>query len=332
MPRQSPGARIARLAPPLIALLLAAACTPVATTPSPPPASASASARLPTPVPTAPRTPGPTPTDEPAAPIGLVVRLTTCSHTCGPTPGTTILDDGRVIWEDVENRATESHLTPEALARVTEQLAVPELDADGDFQARLRPGAEPIGRGATLYRLEVLRGDRGVVVTFGDPASYADEPDLWIIPPEMATLGGIAAQLQDPVAWLGQGSFTEAPHVFEPDRLLVLIDLFPQVGEDPNLRADVDDVVWPFGGPIEGIGEPVEAAGGFGTRCLAITADVAEAMIAAEETAGAIRQRRLWLSTVEYRWKRADGFVQVSLLPVLPYEQGSCVDLAAQLP
>ena len=315
-----------------VALMLAAACTPSPSTPLPAAGSVvppSPAASLPTPVPTVPTTAAP-PTDQPPSPVGLVVRLTSCSHTCGPTPGTTVLEDGRVIWENLENRATESRLSPEALQHVVDALAVPELEANGDYQAELRPGAEPEGRGATLYRLEVVRGAKRVVVTFGDPASYADEPDLWIIPREMRALAAIAGELQDPVAWLGQASFTEDPHVYEPDRFLVLIDLFPEVGDEPGFDADVDDVEWPFGGPIEGAGEPVEAAGGFGSRCLTITADVAEAVIAAEEAAGAHRQSRLWLSTVEYRWKRADGFVQVSLLPVLPHEQGACVDLATE--
>ena len=307
-----------------------AACTPAPSTRTPPP-SPILTPRIPTPVPTNSSTPAPTPSEEPP-PIGLVVRLTSCSHTCGPTPGTTVLDDGRIIWEDVENRATESRLTPEALQQVIDALAVPELEAEADYQAKLRPGAEPIGRGATLYRLEVLRGDRGVVVTFGDPESYADEPDLWIIPPEMTVLGELARDLQDPVEWLGPEAFTEGPALFAPDRYLVLIDLFPQVGDDLGLPADVDDVEWPFGAPIEGAGEPVEAAGGFGTRCLVIDAEDADAMVAAEQAAGASRQRRLWLSTVEYRWKRADGFVQVKLLPVLPYEHGTCADLASRLP
>jgi hypothetical protein len=328
MGRRNRGVRVARLTPFLLLVALAAACTPGRPSPSPTAAEPSASPRLPTPVPTDPATAAPTATE--AAPsTGLVVRLTTCSHTCGPTPGTTVLDDGRIIWEAIENRATESQLTPEALQRVIGALAVPELDADDDYQAELRPGAVPVGRGATLYRLEVLRDDRRIVVTFGDPASYADEPDLWIIPPEMTVLGAIANQLQGPVAWLGQASFTEDPHAYEPERYLVLIDLFPQVGDDLGFDADVDAVDWPFGGPIEGAGEPVEAAGGFGSRCLLISAELVDAVIAAEEAAGAHRQRRLWLSTVEYRWRRADGFVQVSIVPVLPYEQGSCVELAA---
>lgn len=328
MGRRNRGVRVARLTPFLLLVALAAACTPARPSPSPTAPAPSASSRLPTPVPTDPGTPAPAPS-EAVPPTGLVVRLTTCSDTCGPAPGTTILDDGRIIWEDIENRATESQLTPEALQRVMDVLAVPELDADGDYQAELRPGAEPIGRGATLHRLEVLRDEGRVVVTFGDPASYADEPDLWIIPPEMAVLGMIADQLVDPVAWLGQVSFAEDPRPYEPDRHLVVIDLFPEVGDDLGFDADVDAVDWPFGSPIEGAGEPVEAAGGFGSRCLVITAELASAVIAAEEAAGAQRQRRLWLSTVEYRWQRADGFVQVSIVPVLPFQHGSCVELAA---
>ena len=328
MGQRNGGVRVALLTPFLLLVTLAAACTPMRPSPSPTTPEPSASTRLPTPVPTLPATPAPTPSAEAPTP-GLVVRLTTCSDTCGPTPGTTILGDGRIIWETIENRASESQLTPDALQRVIDALAIPELDDTGDYQAELRPGAEPVGRGATLYRLEVLRGDRRVVATFGDPASYADEPDLWIIPPEMTVLGAIANQLQDPVAWLGQASFTEDPEPFEPDQYLVLIDLFPQIGDDLGFDVDVDDVQWPFGGPIEGAGDPVEAAGGFGSRCLLITAQLADAVVAAEEAAGANRQPRLWLSTVEYRWRRADGFVQVSIVPVLPYEQGSCVELAA---
>jgi hypothetical protein len=327
MGRRNRGVRIARLTP-LLMFALVAACTPVRPTPSPTAAVPSPSPRLPTPVPTVPGTAAPTPS-EPAPPTGLVVRLTTCSDTCGPAPGTTILDDGRIIWEDIENRATESRLTQEALQRVIDALSVPELDGNDDFQAELRPGAEPVGRGATLHRLEVLHGGERVVVTFGDPGSYSDEPDLWIIPPEMTVLAAIANELRDPVAWLGQASFTEDPHAYVPDRYLVVIDLYPDVGEDLGFDADVDAVDWPFGGPIEGAGEPVEDAGAFGSRCLVITAQLTDAVIGAEEAAGAHRQRRLWLSTVEYRWRRADGFVQVSILPVLPYEQGSCVDLAA---
>jgi hypothetical protein len=322
-----PGARVGRILPLLILGLLPSACalSPSAASPAPP----SAAAGLPTPVPTVPTTPAPR-SEEPSAPVGLVVHLTVCSHTCGPTPGTTVLDDGRVIWESLENRATESRLTPEALQRVMDRLAVPELDADGEYQAKLRPGAEPIGRGTTLYRLEVLRDGRRVVVTFGDPSSYADEPDLWIIPPEMSELAAIASDLLEPVAWLGQASFTEDPHDYAPDQFLVLIDLFPQVGDEPGFDTDVDDVDWPFGDLIERVGESVEVEDGFGARCLIITAVVAEEVIAAEEAAGAHRQRRVWLSTVEYRWQRANGFVQVSLVPVLPQEQGSCVGLASQ--
>jgi hypothetical protein len=332
MPRRIAGARIARVAPFLITILVAAACTLSPRTPTPGPGSQvpSASPSLPTPVPTNPSTAAP-PTDEPPAAVVLLVRLTSCSHACGPTPGTTILDDGRIIWEAIENRATESRLTPDALQRVTDAVAVPELDANGDYQAELRPGAEPAGRGATLYRLEVTRGGARVVVTFGDPAAYADEPDLWIIPPGMTTLAEIATELQNPVVWLGEASFAEDPHEYVADRYLVLIDLFPKVGDEPGFDVDVDDVRWPFAGPIEGAGDPVESAGGFGSRCLIMNADVAEALIAAEAAAGAHRQRHRWLSTVEYRWKRADGFVQVKMLPVLAHEHGSCIDLAAEV-
>jgi hypothetical protein len=317
----------------LFAALLAAACSPsVSPSPTPDPTPL-ATPRLPTPVPTALATPGP---EESAAPtpIGLLIRLTSCSHTCGPEPGTTILDDGRVIWQDANLRPLEARLMPAVLQRVRDELdASGVLHADADMQAELRPGAEPVGRGATLYRFERLIGERRVVVTSGDPADYADEPDLWVIPPQMAVLADLAAKLRDPIAWLGPDALVEPARGYEPAHYLVLVDLFPEVGAQPGLDADADDVRWPFGRPIEGVGEPADATGaGLGTRCLVIDAAMASATAGAEQAAGANRSFGSWISSVEYGWRRADGFVIVSLTPLLPHETGSCVDLVPTFP
>ena len=317
----------------LLTVLAAAACVPSAS-PRPteaPTTSVAPTVRLPTPVPTPAATTAPTSSAVAPATGVLLIRLTGCSHTCGPEPGTTILEDGRIIWQDAELRPLEARLTPEALELVRETIAKSGvLDDDADVQAELVPGAEPIGRGVSLYRFERTVGDRRIVVTTGDPRDYADQAELWVIPPAMPVLADLADQLRDPVAWLGADALTETSRRYEPDHYLLLIDLYPEVGGASGFDADVDAVPWPFGAPIEGAGEPLEVGGGgLGSRCLVIDAAAAAEMAAAEKGVGADRQLRTWFSTVEYGWERADGFVQVSLTPLLPHQVGTCTDLVA---
>ena len=55
-------------------------------------------------------------------------------------------------------------------------------------------------------------------------------------------------------------------------------------------------------------------------------------MRVAESDAGVTRDPRIWQSVLDYGWSRADGFVQVTLRHLLPYETGSCTDLLAAAP
>ena len=321
-----------RLALPAALILVAtlAACTPTIPSPTPAPATPSptASPRLPTPVPTVFSSPEPTQPVEPD-PAELVVRLTSCGHTCGPEPGTTVLADGRVIWSDPLGRPIAATLTPEALQRIRDELdASGVLETSADYQAKLRPGATPVGHGATLHRFERVLDRRLVVVTSGDPGDYADQPRAWIVPPEMTTVARLVEKLRDPLAWLGQDAFSEPASPYEPERYLVVVDLYPDVGAGSGEDPDVDEVRWPFGEPIEAVGEAAHTdGGGLGTRCLVVDAAVARATVAAERDAGGKRDLKGWLSAVEYDWRRGDGFVDISMTPLLPHETGSCVDL-----
>jgi hypothetical protein len=308
----------------LVTLLLAACSPTIPPSPTPAPTPA-ASPRLPTPVPTAPTTPAPSQSAA-AASASLVVRMTACSHVCGPEPGTTILAGGRVIWADPFGRALEARLTPEAVQRVREALdATGALGEDGEFAATLRPGAEPLGRGATLIRFERDIAERRVTVTSGSADDYADEPDLWIVPPEIPILTDLAERLRDPLAWLGVDAFTSEPRPYEPDQFLVQIDLYAAFGDPADYDVDVDDVTWPFGEPIESAGQPVELPfEGPASRCLLVDADTAQRTAAAEAAAGSFRDLRLWVSGVDYGWRRAHGFVGVITTPLLPHERGTC--------
>lgn len=320
------------------AAVLASACTAVPSrTPTAAPTatpSHAASPRLPTPVPTV-VPPSSTPGSSEPAPTGsLVLRLTSCDDACGVTPGTTILDDGRIIWQPPDGRVLQGRLTPAGLARVREAIAgEPALGADGVFVATLRPGAEPIPHGVGSHRFDVVHPAGAVVVDAWDPDSLADQRDAWFIPPEMESLDRLADLLTEPVAWLGADAFETGPDPYQPDRYMVVIDLFPAIGEAGEFLADVDEIDWPFGGPIEAAGDPVgPGADGLPPRCLILTTEDAQALRTAESEAGASRNLRQWTTTIAYDWRRADGFVQVTVIQLLPHEQGACVDIVITPP
>lgn len=302
--------------------------------PSPEPtlASPASSQRLPTPVPT---TVGPSAEPSPEASRDLttgrlLLRLTTCSHACGSTPGTTFLDDGRLLWEAIDGsgHVLTAKLSERGFELVRAAIeATPALTRDGDYRATLKPGAEPIPHGLNSFRFDVQWAAGPVLVTSWDPASLADQAELWTFPPELAQLADLAARLADPVAWLGEGAFVGQPAPYLPSGVVVRIDLYPDVGEVGGIAADADDVDWPFTQPIEVAGEPLEGEDVPAPRCVILDAAGAAALRAAEAAAGVLRDTRLWETVIEYGWKRADGFAQVAVRQLLPHEAGDCAAL-----
>jgi hypothetical protein len=71
---------------------------------------------------------------------------------------------------------------------------------------------------------------------------------------------------------------------------------------------------------------------GLESRCLIIDASVASLTVAAELAAGASRDRQLWDSSLDYAWSRVGGTVTVEITALLPYESGSCSELATTAP
>jgi hypothetical protein len=273
---------------------------------------------------------GATPAPTAVADARLRIRVVSCGDACSASVGTTILEDGRVIWQSADDsgRVLQAQLTSGGMARVDAAIqARHELEADGDYRATLRPGGVAIPHGLGSLQFELGQGDSKVVVTSWDAGSLADQRDQWLVPPQMDALTAFARRLADPVAWLGPGAFAEPPIAYVSTDSLVVIDLFADVGDSGTFPADVDDVDWPFGDPIEAAGEPVAGENGIATRCLIVDADAAAALRRAERAAGAHRPQGAWYSTAEYDWRRSDGFVQVSLRQLLPHETGSCRDL-----
>jgi hypothetical protein len=281
------------------------------------------------------------PTDAPAFPIeapasaspdaGLVLHLTTSSDVGAYGPGTTILDDRRIIWGDNHSRPIESRLGPEAFAEVLAAIdAIHALDRDGSFFPQVRPGKQPPGHGLNFHVFDLVRDGEAILVSAADPASFRGEEQIWVIPPEMHELTVLAHRLVDPLAWLGSDAFTEPIRPYQATTFLVEIHLYPTAGG--GSIPDVDDVRWPFGEPIERVGVPFEAGGDPQSRCLLIDAATASLTVVAEQIAGVQREIRDWSSSIDYEWPRVGGFVTVTLTHLLPYESGTCAELATTLP
>ena len=275
------------------------------------------------------------PTDTPVSPTeaslppaaGLVLHLTTASDLGAHGPGTTILDDRRIIWGDNRSRPIESRLGRKAFADILAAIeAVDALDRDGRFFPELRPGKQPPGHGLEFHVYDLVRDGKTIRVSAADPASFQDKEDIWVIPPEMHELTDLAHRLVDPLAWLGPDAFTEPVRPYQATAFLVEIHLYPTGGG--GSIPDVDDVRWPFGEPIERVGVPYEAGGDPEARCLFIDAATASLTVAAEENAGVQRELTDWSSPIDYEWPRVGGFVTVTFTHVLPFESGTCVELA----
>jgi hypothetical protein len=260
---------------------------------------------------------------------GLVLHLTTASDLGANGPGTTILDDRRIIWPDNRYRPIESRLAPKAFAEVLAAIEASDaLDRDGRFFPELRPGKQPPGHGLSFHVFEVVRDGESILVSAADPASFAGEEDIYVIPPEMHELTELAHRLADPLAWLGSDAFTEPIRPYQATTFLVEIHLYPTGG---GSVPDVDHVGWPFGEPIEHVGVPFEAGGDPDSRCLFIEATTASLTVEAERVAGVQRNLRDWSSSIDYEWPRVGGSVTVELTHVLPYESGTCAELATTM-
>ncbi|HUQ42858.1 MAG TPA: hypothetical protein VM451_00400 [Candidatus Limnocylindria bacterium] len=325
----------------LLAGVVAVGCAPRAvpsTAPATPTAAASTAEVSPTPIPTGQASATPQGSELPIEseappPAELVIRATSCSDTCGPTAGTTILGDGRIIWENAVGQVRESHLTDAALEQVRREIGELEaLRVSAEFSASPRPGAQPTPHGVAVHQFEIGSEPDRIVVSTIDPGSLADEASLWIIPQEAFELTAFAHRLGDPAAWLGEAAFSEAVRPFVPEGYLVTIVPFPEIGVTGS-NVDVDDVDWPFAGPIEAAGAPMLSDDGESIdRCLLIDRASGAALLAAEAAAGAVRSLEPWESVVVYDWRRGSGWVDVRLLPLLPHQAGSCVEIAAEVP
>ena len=330
-----------RLATGLITLTLIAGCaagtgeTTPGVTGSPPPDPTAPGPTAPDPTAPGPtEAPRPEPTDiatptgapRPPGVAGLVVRLTWVSDAMVPIPGTTVLDDGRVIWA-VADGVVERQLTEAGLAWVRAQLdATGALGSNRIVGATLKPGAQPAPRGVTVYAFQVERDGARIKVAAGDPGDYAHEPELWVIPPEMPILAELARGLQDPQLWIDPALWAGPAKPYQAQAYLVIIDLATGPPAFGPLVDDIDTIAWPFTVPIEKVGGPYVQGGRLveNQRCLVATAEVARSMADAEAAAGRSRALDGWMFGLIYPWERGDGYIGVISQPMLPYQSPDC--------
>jgi hypothetical protein len=282
---------------------------------------------VPTHVPTATGAP------RPSGGAGLVVRLTWVSDVMVSIPGTTILDDGRVIWAGGEggNRLSERRLTEAGLAWVRARLdETGLLSAGRSYRANLKPGAVPDPRGATSYLFQLEREGTRVAVDSGDPGDLTP-PAAWVIPPELQVLTGLARDLQDPVAWIEPAMWAGPAEPFKAQSYLLIVDTKGSPPGQGQFDTDISDITWPLQDPIAKVGASFRRGAQVveDQRCLVVSADVAASLAGAEKAVGRSRDLGAWLVELPYRWDAAHGNIVIATQPLLPYQSPDCTDTLA---
>ena len=232
-------------------------------------------------------TASPTPVQSAASSEGDV--LLSFTQACDVTPPvllpvTTILEDGRVIWQ---NNAPDGfqwvvrRLSEAGLASVRARIAgTGLLDRDAEYTPQLREGlSEGPPHGLCFFTFDHRDGSAdatvGSVMWFGD-----EEEAAYFEPaPERRELDAFAQQLRDPEAWLSPTDWDDPawePHV--PGSFLVLAA--PVTFGEPSGPA-LEQVAWPFDLPPSTYGDQV----GFAEprpRCAMAPRDAVERLVAGQ--------------------------------------------------
>jgi hypothetical protein len=197
-----------------------------------------------------------------------VLRIEHFGHT-GNDWVISVYDDGRILAPGTAAFEYEPdawmlvrRLTPEGVdALIAEIVATGLFESDGSYDPVLLPGAEHPGRGASGYRIHLVREagevDVGWVSLWGDDDLYY-EPS-----PEREQLDALGARLLDLDTWLSDSAWAERDRcVYEAQAYQVVVQTpQPQGGSLDDLPVDVADIEWPPGGEILSWGEPFSAPG-----------------------------------------------------------------------
>ena len=210
-------------------------------------------------------------------------------------PSVSILDDGRVIWnrlndDQVSTTLSVRRLNAEGLAQVAESVTGTELfEADGAYDLVRRPETpDPPGHGLCRWVFD-WDGAGGAVQVESIMWLGDDEESTYFEPaPERRALHELALDLQDPEAWIDPTGWEDPEAVpFAPLSYLVQATLWPSVPEIATEGApDVEALTWPFDQEPDAFGEPV---GDGQQRCGIADAEAVE-QLAAELAAAGLEQ------------------------------------------
>ena len=207
-------------------------------------------------------------------------------------PSVSILNDGRVIWnrlnEDQTVTLSVRRLNAQGLAQVTDAVTGTGLfETDGAYDLVRRPDTpDPPGHGLCRWVFDWTGGAEAVQVESTMWLGDEEESAFYEPAPERFTLHELAVDVQDPEAWIDPAGWKDpeaAP--FAPASYLVLASVtIPEIATEG--APDVDSVTWPFDQQADAFGEPV---GEGQQRCGIADAEAVE-QLAAELSAAGLEQ------------------------------------------
>ena len=182
----------------------------------------------------------------------------------------TLTADGRVFfWRGGGSLGSNDgamavrQLNPRGVAQFRRDvLAVPALRESASYGLEHRQGApEAPGHGLCGNSFIVGEGPDAVVVHATNWQGDEEEAAYWVPSPERKALDELALHLEQAEAWLGEAAWSDAvarPRVSGSYMLWLEppLDIPPEGVDVPT----VSGVQWPFDGPIEEFGDPVEQA------------------------------------------------------------------------
>ncbi len=244
-------------------------------------------------------------------------------------PSVSILDDGRVIWnrlndDQVSTTLSVRRLNAEGLAQVTEAVTGTELfEADGAYDLVRRPETpDPPGHGLCRWVFD-WDGAAGAVRVESTMWLGDDEESTYFEPaPERFALHELALDVQDPEGWIDPAGWEDSEAVpFVPSTYLVLAGVTaPQAATEG--APDVEALTWPFDQEPDAFGEPV---GDVQQRCGIADAEAVD-QLAAELAAAGLEQFEGVPNgaNVIVPWSSRDAALDIFIYPQRPGGEPPC--------
>ena len=280
----------------------------------------------PVPTPTASPVPDaatPSPTVEPSpspawtAP-DTVLHMDWGVDTRASTDSTVLLADGAVVWADPKDGLQQGRISAEGIAWVKRELSAAGVTwGDADYEASLKPGADPPGGGASSFSFVTWPDGTPVRVTARIPSGTDIEKD-WNVTSRLQAIVDLGRAAVDADSWIPVAEWTAPATPYLPERYELRLTMWPDSPPDRHAKVDVDSIDWPITLPLE----PGGAVGD--VRCVVVDAATAQAIAGAATGAPVDPAERLSSREQFYLWAAGNGWLVMGLHTLLPDDPG-CV-------